>query len=133
MRREKEHASDSADQLRLQLQQARESISVADDKLNTTVKEKVSLELKVASTSKTYKELSELYEQHLIHTEKNTAQLEAKLTSMREERDTLESNKQQLERQLKDEKELRIEYHNQLTRSKMDPINKRINLPQVNF
>ncbi|CAO3619064.1 unnamed protein product [Mucor hiemalis] len=114
--REKEHASDSADQLRLQLDHAKQNIHIAEDKLNTITKEKEQLKLSLGSASKTYQDLSVLYEEHVAHSEKKISTLENKIKSITEEKSTLLKKIDDLERQLKDEKALCQEYYNQISR-----------------
>lgn len=61
----------------------------------------------MASTSKSYKELLTLYDEHVAHNEENTSKLQTELTSITAEKEELESKYTALERSLEEEKELR--------------------------
>jgi chromosome segregation ATPase len=115
LKREKEQASDASDQLRLQLDHAKQNIVNADDKLNTITRERDQLKLNWGSASKSYKDLLVLYEEHVSHTDKKISNFEAKIASVIAEKDALESKKNELERRLEEEKELRKVHFKQLT------------------
>lgn len=95
---------------------AKQNIQIAEDKLNTINKEKEQLKLSLGSASKTYQDLSVLYEEHVAHSEKKISTLENKIKSITEEKSTLLKKIDDLERQLKDEKALCQEYYNQISR-----------------
>lgn len=115
LKREKEYTSDSADQLRLQLNISKQKLVDYEDQLNTITRDRDQVKLNLGSTSKSYKDLLALYDEHVTHTDMKISNCEAKTATIKAEKELLERKLNDLERQLGEEKELRKIHFKQLT------------------
>lgn len=115
MEKEKETASDSTKELLFDKRQLEEKLLTITKKLSTVVQEREQSRLSLQATSKSYQELSALYEEHVTHTQQKTSSYEAKISSIAGERDALQLKITELEATLKQEQELRKEHFEKLT------------------
>ncbi|GAA5803103.1 hypothetical protein HPULCUR_008578 [Helicostylum pulchrum] len=107
LRKEKDTASDYAEELRLQLEHSKQSVVDLESKYTQVVAERDQLTLNMASASKAYKELLALYEEHVVHNDENMSKLESEITALTAEKDSLQTRYSTLERSLEEERDLR--------------------------
>lgn len=115
LEREKDTASDSTREVLFEKRQLEEQMLTIRNKLTTAVQERDNAKLSLQATSRSYQELSLLYEEHVTHTQKKTSTYEATISSIAGERDALQLKITELEATLKQEQELRKEHFEKLT------------------
>ncbi|KAG2210971.1 hypothetical protein INT47_000131 [Mucor saturninus] len=115
LEREKDTASDSTREVLFEKRQLEEQILTISKKLTTAVQERDNAKLSLQATSRSYQELSALYEEHVTHTQEKTSTYEATISSIAGERDALQLKITELEATLKQEQELRKEHFEKLT------------------